>query len=449
MKPSEGFPDFRPPRASFMSRWPRVCYPWRVIDIAQGNVAKLIDAAAVLLLWRVARGRATEQERQLVAHFPALLHIPAHVHLPARQAGTVGSVVGTWSRENLLDYFASEPGAVRAQAAAGAAAWLAAVGTESAFPSPLPRMTWHTRQPGRAHAFVPAEREIFERDAVYLPRAAAWYRREGSRDGLDDRLREAALSAARIAELWLDSATAGALERLNAFELELRLRRMGMAAGDAFAQRLGWSHTLIGMEAVRTFNRHLAPWAAATLMPEPFRLGMIDRACAHAGLCAVLIAASAAADNLGSAAAAHAQSPRELPLRGVRYAGPAGGDPPPESSVQRLVKGAHGVPVFAPLPGHPEGLWEMFVAVRVERITRPGVFRQPSPLALRRQMDGIQALIVRVGPPPDVASTGAEESQVEVILLSDDCTAGQIDREAAASGGSGGRAVRALWRSQR
>ena len=58
---------------------PRSCYlVRRVIDIAQGNVAKLIDAAAVQLLWRVARGRATEQERQMAALFPALLHIATH-----------------------------------------------------------------------------------------------------------------------------------------------------------------------------------------------------------------------------------------------------------------------------------------------------------------------------------------------------------------------------------
>ncbi len=419
-----------------------------MIDVAQGNVAKLIDAAAVLLLWRVARGRATEQERQVVGLFPPLLHIPSHVHLPARQGGTVNSVVGTWSRDGLLDYFASGPGAIRAQAPAGSAAWSAAVGTESAFPAPLPLMTWHTRQPGRAYAFVPAEREIFEDDAGYLPRAAAWYRREGSRDGLDDRLREGALSSARIAELWLDSARAGALEQLNAFELELRLRRMGMAAGDGFAQRLGWSHMLLGVDAVRAFNRHLAPWAAATLMPEPFRVGMIDRACAHAGLCAVLLAASAAAPSLAQAAAAHAQSPRDLPLRGARYTGPAGGDPPAELAVQRLVRPAHGMPVFAPLAGHPDGLWEMFVGVRVERVTRPEILRQPSPLALRRDMD-IHGIIVRVGPPAaDVAGAG-DGPQVETIFLSEESTVGQIDREAEASGGSGSRAVRALWRSQR
>jgi hypothetical protein len=423
----------------------------RVIDIAQGNVAKLIDAAAVQLLWRVARGRATEQERHVAAMFPTLLHVSTHVHLPVQQAGRVNSVIGTWSRDNLLDYFAAGPGSVRAVAPAGAAAWSAAIGTEAAFPTPLPAMTWLTREPGRAYAFVPAEREIFEADSAFLSRAAAWYRREGLRTGTDDRDREGALSAARIAELWLDSSRAGALEQLAAFELELRLRRMGMAAGDGFAQRFGWAHMLIGVDAVRAFNRILAPWVAATLMPEPFRVGLIDRGVAHAGLCAVLLAAGACAANLARAGAESASAPRSLPARGVKYAGPAGGDPPRDMPVHRLIRVAHGLPVFAPLSGHPDGLWEMFMAVRVERVTRPEVFRQPSPLAVRREMDSLDAIIVRVGPPvvPDSPASAAEGGQIETIFLSDSCTVDEANRQVAVAGGAAARALRAFWRMSR
>lgn len=423
----------------------------RVIDIAQGNVAKLIDAAAVLLLWRVARGRATEQERQIAAVFPPLLHIPTHVPLPVQHVGKVNSIVGTWSRDTLLDYLAAGPGSVRTSAPAGAAAWVAAVGTESAFPAPLPVMTWLTRDAGRPYAFLPAEREIFDADGDYLTRSAAWYRREGLRGGIDDRDREGALSAARIAELWLDSARARSLERLDAFELELRLRRMGMAAGDAFAQRFGWSHRLIGVDAVRAFNRHLAAWVAATLMPEPFRLGLIDRCVAHAGLCAVLLGASAAAPNFARAAVDAATAPRSLPIRGVKYAGPAGGDPPRDTSAHRLIKAAHGLPVFAPMSGHPDGLWEMFIAVRVERTTRPEIFRQPSPLALRREMDSLHSLIVRVGPAvvPDSPAGAAEGVHLETIFLSDTCTVDDANRHVAVSGGAAARALRAFWRMSR
>jgi hypothetical protein len=419
-----------------------------VIDIAQGNVAKLIDAAAVQLLWRVARGRSTEQERQIAALFPPLLHIPTHVHLPVRQAGRVNSVVGTWSRDNLLDYFAAGPGSVRTAASTDKAAWTAAIGTEAAFPTPLPAMTWLTREPGRAYAFLPAEREVFEADSAYLTRTAAWYRREGLRAGIDDREREGALSAARIAELWLDSARAGALEQLAAFELELRLRRMGMAAGDGFAQRFGWAHMLIGVDAVRAFNRHLASWVAATLMPEPFRIGLIDRGVAHAGLCAVLLAAGACAANLARAAADSAGAPRTLPVRGARYAGLAGGDPPRDTLAHRLIRAAHGLPVFAPLSGHPDGLWEMFLAVRIDGVMRPEVFRQPSPLALRRGMDSLNAVIVRVGPPivPDSPASAAEGGQIETIFLSDSCTVDEANRQVAVAGGAAARALRAFWR---
>lgn len=435
-----------------MHRRPRSCYLLRrVIDLAQGNVAKLIDAAAVHLLWRVARGRSTEQERQIAALFPAQLHIPTHVHLPVMQAGRVNSIVGTWSRDGLLDYLAAGPGGIRAAAPAADATWLAAVGTEAAFPATLPAMTWLTREPGRACAFLPAERDLFEADESFLARTASWYRREALRSDTGDREREGASSAARIAELWLDSARAGALEQLAAFELELRLRRMGMAAGDGFAQRFGWAHSLIGVDAIRAFNRHLAPWVAATLMPAPFRLGLIDRAVAHAGLCAVLLAAGAAAANLGRASAESATAPRSLPIRGVKYAGPAGGDPPGDLPVQRLIKAAHGIPVFAPMSGHPEGLWEMFVAVRVERVARPEVFRQPSPLALRRQMDSLHGAIVRVGPPGLASglSDAAEGCHIEAIFLSEDCTIDAAHRQAAVGGGAASRAVRALWRMSR
>ena len=425
----------------------RVCYVVpRVIDLTQGNVAKLVDAATVLLLWRVARGRASEQERQIAALVPPLLHIPAHVHLPVQQAGTINSVVGTWSRENLLDYFAAGPGGIRAAAPVGTCAWSAAVGPEAAFPAALPLMTWHTREAGRAYAFLPVERELFEPDGDYLTRTAAWYRREGLRDQADDRDREGALSAARIAELWLDSARSGALEGLSAFELELRLRRMGMAGGDPFAQRFGWSHKLIGVDAVRAFNRHLAPWVAATLMPEPFRLGIVDRAFAHPGLCAILLAAHAGAANLARAAAEYAQAPRSLPIRGVKYAGTSGGEPPPDTSIHRLIKPALGTPIFAPLSGHPEGLWEMFIALRVERLTRPAVFRQPSPLALRREMDALHAIVVRVGPPlPAATEVAGEGVHIETVFFSDTTTVRDVSRQADASGGSAARALRALW----
>lgn len=435
-----------------MHRRPRSCYLLRhVIDLAQGHVAKLVDAAAVLLLWRVARGRATEQERQVAALYPPLLHIPLHVHLPVTQSGRVNSVVGTWSRDNLLDYFAAGPGALRAAAPSAASGWLAAVGTEAAFPAPLPSMTWLTREAGRTYAFLPAERELFEPDATFLTRAASWYRREGQRAGTEERAREGALSASRIAELWLDTAQAGTLGQLGAFELELRLRRMGMAAGDGFAQRFGWAHQLIGVDAVRAFNRHLAPWVAATLMPEPFRLGLVDRGLAHAGLCAVLLAAGAAATNLARAAADSATAPRSLPIRGVKYAGPGGGDPPGDFPVQRLIKAAHGLPVFAPIAGHPEGLWEMFIAVRIEKVTRPEVFRQPSPLALRREMDSLHAAIVRVGPPlqSDSPAGAMESGRIETIFLSDSSTVDEVNRQAAAAGGAAARALRAFWRMSR
>jgi hypothetical protein len=430
-----------------LRRW--LCYLLpRVIDIAQGTVAKLIDAAAVLLLWRVARGKGSEHERQVAAVFPPLLHIPAHVHLPAEHAGTVNSVVGTWSRENLLDYLASAPGGIRRAAQPGTATWAGAVGTEAAFPTPLPGTTWLTSTPGCPFAFLPAERELFEDDGAYLTRTASWYRREALRAGIDDREREGAFSAARIAELWLDSSRAKALEQLNAFELELRLRRMGMAAGDEFAERWSWSHMLIGVDAVRAFNRLLAPWVAATLMPEPLRIGMLDRCFAHAGLCAVLLAASAAAPNLARAAVECAAAPRTLPGRGVKYAGSAGGNPDVGMAVHRLVKSAHGVPVFSPLPAHPAGLWEMFVAIRVERIARPVIFRQPTPLALRREMDAIHSIVVRVGPAPAGSPTN-EVSAVEVFLLSDTTTVGDADRVSVAGTGTLSRAVRALWRSER
>lgn len=447
MESSEGFPDFAPARESLVSGRRRICYLRSpVIDLAQGNVAKLIDAASVLLLWRVARGRASEQERQVAAMFPALLHIPTHVHLPAEQVGAVNSVVGTWTRENLLDYFAAGPGGVRGDAPAAAATWSAAVGAEAAFPTALPVMTWLTREAGRPYAFALADDELFDPDELYLARVASWYHREAQRTEKEDRDREAALSSARIAELWLDSARARSLEQLNAFELETRLRRMGMAGGDVFAQRFGWSHTLIGLEAVRAFNRHLAPWAAASLMPEPFRLGMVDRCLAHPGCCAVLLAASAAAQNLDRAAADRATAPRSLPMRGVRYAGPAGGDPPDDALVHRLIKGAHGIPVFSPMSGNPDGLWEMFIAIRVERTMRPEIFRQPSPLGLRRTMDSIHGIIVRVG-----AGAGAadDEVQVETVFVSDTCTVADVDRQAAASEGAASRAVRALWRARR
>ena len=445
---SEVFPDFWPGPESFVYPRRRFCYLGRrVIDVAQGHVAKLIDAAAVMLLWRFARGRATDQEREIVALFPPLLHIATHVHLPMQQVGRVNSVVGTWSRENLLDYLVSGPGTARAGAVSGAGAWTAAIGTESAFPTPLPTMTWHTRDPGRPGAFALADADSFEPDAGYLTRTAAWYRREGRRDGLDDREREAALSAGRIAELWLDSVQTGALEQLDAFELELRLRRMGMAGGDVFAQRFGWSHALIGVNAVRAFNRLLAAWAAATLMPEPFRLGLLDRCLAHPGLCAVLLAASASVDNFERAAADRRAAPRSLPLSGVRYAGPAGGDPAPDMPVHRLIKPLHGVPIFAPLGGHPEGLWEMFIAVRVERVNRPAVFRQPSPLALRREMESIHSILVRLG--PGAPGSEQESVQLETIFLSDMRTVGDIDRHAAAAGGASSRALRALWRARR
>lgn len=418
-----------------------------VIDLTQGNVAKLIDAAAVLLLWRVARGRASEQEQQIAALVPSLLHIPTHVHLPVQQAGKLNSVVGTWSRDNLLDYFASGPGGFRSAAPPGTCAWSAAIGPEAAFPAALPLMTWHTREAGRAYAFVPVERELFEPDADYLTRTAAWYRREGTREGADDRDREGALSAARIAELWLDSARSGALEGLSAFELELRLRRMGMAGGDSFAQRFGWSHMLIGVDAVRAFNRNLAPWVAATLMPEPFRLGLIDRAVAHPGSCAVLLAAHAAAANLSRAAADYSQAPRSLPIRGVKYAGTSGGEPPPDAAVHRLLKPAYGVPIFAPLAGHPEGLWEMFIAARVERVTRPAVFRQPTPLTLRREMDALHAVVVRVGPPLNaVPGATGEGASIETIFFSDTTTVHEVDRQTEAAGGTASRALRAFWR---
>ncbi len=418
----------------------------RVIDIAQGTVAKLIDAAAVLLLWRVARGKASEHERQVSAVFPSLLHIPAHVHLPADHAGTVNSVIGTWSRENLLEYLASGPGGLRRVAQPGTAAWSAAVGTEAAFPTPLPVTTWLTTEAGRSYAFLPVERELFENDGDYLTRTAAWYRRESLRTGFDDREREGALSAARIAELWLDSSRAKALEHLNAFELELRLRRMGMAAGDGFAQRFGWSHMLVGVDSVRAFNRLLAPWVAATLMPEPLRIGLADRCFAHPGLCAVLLAANAAAPNFARAAIDNAAAPRSLPVRGVKYVRSAGGEPEADALVHRLIKPAHGVPVFSPLPGHQDGLWEMFVALRVERITRPALFRQPSPLALRREMDSIHSIIVRIGP---AISSPGEASPVEAFFLSDSVTLAEADRVAAAGSGTLARATRALWRIDR
>ena len=226
---------------------------------------------------------------------------------------------------------------------------------------------------------------------------------------------------------------------------------MGMAAGDGFAQRFGWAHMLIGVDAVRAFNRHLASWVAATLMPEPFRIGLVDRGVAHAGLCAVLLAAGASVANLGRAAAESVTAPRCLPIRGVKYAGPAGGDPPRDLPVARLLKAAHGLPVFAPLGGHPEGLWEMFIAVRVERVVRPEVFRQPSPLALRREMDSLQAVIVRVGPPlvADAPASSPDGAQLETIFLSDSCTVDEVNRQVAVSGGAGARAVRALWRMSR
>ena len=411
-------------------------------------MAKLIDAAAVLLLWRVAHGRASEQERQAVALFPSLLHIPVHVHLPVTQPGRLNSVVGTWSRDNLLDYFAAGPGGACAAAPAARASWSAAVGTEAAFPVPLPTMAWYTREAGRAFAFVPAERELFEPDPEYLMRAATWYRREGLRPGADDRAREGMLSAARIAELWLDSVRAGALERLDAFELETRLRRIGMAGADTFAQCLGWSHGLIGLDAVRAFNRHLAAWVAATLMPEPFRIGLVDRCVAHPGLCAILLAASASAANLARAAAERAAAPRTLPIRGVKYAGPAGGDPPTDTTVQRLIKPLHGVPVFSPLVGDVSGLWEVFIPLRVERLMRPEIFRQPTPLVLRRDMDALQWIIVRLGPAlPESPGGVAEGAQIEAMFFSDDSTVGDADRQVAASGGSAARALRSLWRA--
>jgi len=413
-----------------------------VFDLAQGNVAKLIDAAAVHLLWRVARGRASEQEKQAALKFPAVLYIPGHVHLPVQAVGGVVSVVGTWSRDNLLDYLASGPGLVREGAPAGSALWAAAVGTEAAFPVPLPTMAWHTREAGCAYAFRPAEGDLFEPDSDYLLRTAAWYRREAERAGIEEREREGALSAARIAELWVDSVRKRALEGLDAYELEVRLRRMGMAAGDSFAQRFGWTQVLLGVDAMRAFNRLLAPWVAATLMPGPFRLGMIDRCLAHPGLCAILLAASAASANLARAAAESTTAPRSLPVRGVKYAGRTGMDPATDTVVMRIVKAAHGTPVFSPLSGSPEGLWEMFIAVKVDKIMRPGVVRQPAPLALRREMESLHGLVIRVGPGATEGTLG-----LETVFFSDTTTVGEVDRQVAVSGGAAGRALRALWRS--
>lgn len=404
-----------------------------MIDLEQGAVAKLIDAAAVALLWKVANGHGDAGECAAVAAFPPLVHLAQQVPFHKDEQGTVFSVVGTWRCDNLRDYLQSAPG-TSLPTGRHRPPWLCTPGLDGAFPAPLPSATAWTDQTLRPHGFRPADDALFGADDNYLAGLASWFRQAASRSAAEDREADSAQAAARFTEAWLASARGGALQRLNAFELEMRARKMGMTAGDAFATRFGWSHPLIGMDALRALNRALAWWSCATLMPQPFRLGLVDRCLARPSLTGLFLAANAAMPNLARAAAQRARSPAALPTEGVRYVHPASTEPAGDIAVHKLVKALHGVPVFAPIPGHPRRLCEMLLPTRLERMARPAMFRHPSHLALRRDQRCLHSVVVRIGDPADEA--GEERSVIDVFFLSDGPTVGDlaVDKTAAESG---------------
>jgi hypothetical protein len=409
-------------------------------------VAEFVDAGAVSLLRSIAVGECAKVGAAEAPAFPPLLHVPRRVPVTERGLGPSHSVMGTWATDNLVDYLRAGPGS-SLPTGLRLPEWLCTFGLDGAFPGTLPRVARNARSRPTGSGFEGTGRAVSADDGDYFSELVDWWLRSSDEPDLDERARDNALTAARFAEAWRD-ADLSEDTAPNAFEMEMRARRMGMVVGDAFTRIFAWSQILLGAEAVKAFNGLVAWWAAALLMPRPFRLGLIDRCLASAGLCAVLAAADAAAPNLARAAAERSGLSRRFPFDGVAYACADGEAPPDRTRILDIVDPMHGIPVLVPIAGHAGALWEMILAVRIGETDVPALFRMPPVLEVRKQggvVDGCRAAVVTIGEPgPD---SGGGGPRVGVWLFDHDTACGDLGGDEHLGPPRAGAQLAKLWRA--
>lgn len=384
--------------------------------------AGFLGASDVAQLWQQAT-RAQAPAEGATAESARLLHIPSQHVFHTVGENRHHTIVGTWTLRGILDCMRSvalEP-SVLGEIDASA---ICHPGLESHFPSLLPD-TIHLGGAGRiAYRPAPDDPALGDDDAYFEALAQYWSLRAVS-PASDQRDRTNALSAAAFATAGRSIKARDAFSHLSAYEIETRARHIGMVAGDLFMRTLAWTAILTGPKPMRAFNAIVAWWATATLMPRPFRLGLLTRCLGNPSLTVCLLAADAAYPRLRAAAAQRALNTATLPTDGVKYAPAATGFIPHGIPVRDIAGLLHGIPVFVPPPGPTGGNWSLLIPVRLPESTAPKLL--PGLPALRRAPGESAAdiALIHIG-------DGRERGDAEVtVSFLDSRTSVKTDEEAA------------------